>query len=111
MKSFGFSPFPSSRRVLGVLVLASCWLLTLALAATELRCEKGDNEENGCCCFQKAHSYSFSPVEVSRMQITFDTGSGVGCASQVSIQVKYGPAATGGRSAGSTPPRRRGVPK
>ncbi len=71
------------------------WVTLLALVlvslsplhAGELSCEQGDNAEGGCCCFQKAHTYRFEPVPVSRLEVTFDTGRGLGCKSTVTIQL------------------------
>ncbi len=57
------------------------------LYAGELSCESGDNSEGGCCCFQKAHTYLFEPMPVPRLEVTFDTGRGLGCKSSVTIQL------------------------
>ena len=80
----GFRPQP-----LFVLGLA-LWLLASALPAADFTCERGDNQEGGCCCFLGAHTYRFEPSAVSKVHVTFDTGRGVGCSSQVAIQVLIG---------------------
>ncbi len=76
----------------GIIAAAAAVTLVLfapapALHAEELSCEGGDNAEGGCCCFQKAHTYLFEPKPVSRLEVTFDTGRGLGCQSQVTIQL------------------------
>ncbi len=65
-------------------------LLAPALSAVELSCEQGENAERGCCCFLRAHTYRFQPMPVSQLQVTFDTGRGIDCRSQVAIQVLAG---------------------
>lgn len=76
-----------SARLVALLFLVVAGILAPGLVATELDCESGDNSEGGCCCFLKAHTYTFDPVPVSRLEVTFDTGRGLDCRSQVAIQV------------------------
>lgn len=72
---------------LGGILLLLCLLLPVPAFATELSCEQNDNAEGGCCCFNKAHTYEFEPRRVSRLEVTFDTGRGIGCRSLVNIQL------------------------
>lgn len=56
----------------------------------KLSCDAKDNEEKRCCCFQGSHTYAFSATYVRSMDVTFDTGRGPACQSQVLIQVDHG---------------------
>ncbi len=73
--------------ILLAVLTAALFALALPAAASELSCEQSDNAEGGCCCFRKAHTYEFEAVHVSRLEVTFDTGRGIGCRSQVTIEV------------------------
>ncbi len=70
-----------------IVLLIPLSLAPYAAIADELSCEQKDNAEGGCCCFQEAHTYEFDPRRVSRLEVTFDTGRGIGCRSQVNIQL------------------------
>ncbi len=79
--------FSALRPALGAALIAMVALVAPALHATELSCEQRDNSEGSCCCFQKTHTYLFEAVPVSRLEVTFDTGRGIGCKSQVTLQL------------------------
>ncbi|MCP3957819.1 MAG: hypothetical protein GY719_08205 [bacterium] len=70
------------------LALALAFATAPSVGAAELGCEAGDNQEGGCCCFLKAHTYEFDAVPVSKLEITFDTGSGLDCRGRVALQVR-----------------------
>jgi choice-of-anchor C domain-containing protein len=57
------------------------------LHVMKMSCTEKDNDENGCCCFLGAHTYSFSQVKVQSFDAEFDTGRGTNCKSSVSIQI------------------------
>ncbi len=78
-----------ARRTLSIVVVLAtlALLLPTALAARDFSCEEGNNQEGGCCCFLGAHTYVFNPTTVSQLGLTFDTGRGLNCQSQVAIQV------------------------
>ncbi len=71
----------------GILLVAVAFLLASPSFGVELSCEQSQNIEGGCCCFQKSHTYEFEPRSVARLEVTFDTGRGIGCRSQVAIEV------------------------
>jgi hypothetical protein len=56
----------------------------------ELDCRNGDNAEAGCCCNLGAHTYRFEPRQVDLAQLTFDTGRGLDCRSDVEVAVLVG---------------------
>ncbi len=77
---FGYLP-------VALMLLIVVLLAPPAVTADELSCDKKDNAEGGCCCFQKTHTYEFKPRPVSRLEVTFDTGRGIGCRSEVAVEL------------------------
>ncbi len=52
-----------------------------------LSCQNKENAEKGCCCFLGAHTYKFPDKYVRAFDLTFDTGRGFNCKSNVMIQI------------------------